>query len=136
MEGFRVGVLDYANTHSISPYEVLKNDDVRRKIVAQSYPSKEVYEEVAEKHIVSLNEAFSKLEGLGNMPLGLMLPMVVPSLLDVKSEELERFGVDLARVGNIAQTYMKDIELFGKGMLLEYTKMSVDNRKKMAEYFD
>lgn len=128
-------ILDYCNSTGKTPDEVLNSPRERLTLLEKTYGSLEEYESFTKKALSRVSEGTKVIQQMENAPIGLLTTMLIMQGAGSKSLEvykvLTEAGIDPMELGDIAQSYVKDIAKFTKAYIAEGEKYQ---NSQMEEY--
>jgi len=123
---------EYCQENNKSPDAVLKSKKDMLGVIEKAYGSFEGYEKSAVEAAENLRKTSTKMNALDSLPYSILIPIILEEKFD---DDLNQFGVNTEKLGNIVQSYAGDFVKVGKAYMDEMANQvlaKLDMYKKIA----
>ena len=134
-EAYHQAITAYCQEHGKTPEQVLRSKKTMLGIINQSYGSLDEYARQQQEALESTEKLIKKLDLLQTLPLGDMAPLLLEQRANLNLDRLSEIGINVPELGQIGQSYIQDVAVFGKAFLEESSKYStqqLDQYKRLA----
>ena len=122
-EAYIQTITAYCQEHDKTPEQVLRSKKTMLGINGQVYGSVDEYlRQLGESNRERKDALSEKLDQLQTLPLASMAPILLEERANLDLDQLRAIGINPQELGEIAESYLRDVAVFGKALLEEINK--------------